>query len=252
MKPVTFLFIIIILIAGCNTEETIEKEPWIEKPVSEWPTFALTNDISFSDTTFVGIANSFLVNTGKDTLAVSCKHIFIVFQTPELTTIDLGEEFNYWNFYPKNDPSKKARSSQLINTNKQEPIGEFRTLKDRDWIILELDIKNKEIYPLKIRFQPLEKNEVIYAVGWGMNQKDNSFPAVTKLQCYRNEGNYYYVKTISTNTKPHGKSGSPVIDKNGYLVGIVSGAEGNLGVIGSIKYLQKLLDKYGIDYIYEN
>ena len=42
--------------------------------------------------------------------------------------------------------------------------------------------------------------------------------------------------------------GSPVIDKNGYLVGIVSGQEGKLGVIGGIKYLTTMFDEYGIKY----
>jgi hypothetical protein len=61
-------------------------------------------------------------------------------------------------------------------------------------------------------------------------------------------GNYYYVKTLAEDVAPPGRSGSPVIDKNGYLVGIVSGAEGNLGVIGSVQYLKKLFDEYGVDY----
>jgi hypothetical protein len=43
-------------------------------------------------------------------------------------------------------------------------------------------------------------------------------------------------------------SGSPVIDKNGFLVGIVSGQEGNLGVMGGVKYLTLMFDKYGIEY----
>jgi hypothetical protein len=39
-----------------------------------------------------------------------------------------------------------------------------------------------------------------------------------------------------------------VIDKNGYLVGIVSGAEGTLGVIGSVNYLKEMFDLYDVEY----
>jgi len=61
-------------------------------------------------------------------------------------------------------------------------------------------------------------------------------------------GNYFYVDTIESDGHPEGTSGSPVIDQNGYLVGIVSGAEGKLGVFGAVKYLKGLFDTYGIGY----
>ena len=44
-------------------------------------------------------------------------------------------------------------------------------------------------------------------------------------------------------------SGSPVIDKNGYLVGIVSGQEGRLGIMGAVPYLTKMFDKYNVKYL---
>lgn len=57
---------------GCVNLPQITKEPWIEQPVSSWPNFALTIEISFVDTTYYDFANSFLVNTGFDTIGVSC------------------------------------------------------------------------------------------------------------------------------------------------------------------------------------
>lgn len=47
------------------------------------------------------------MNTGFDTIGVSCKHLFMVFENQfELNGIDLGDKFNYWNMYPKNDKEK--------------------------------------------------------------------------------------------------------------------------------------------------
>jgi hypothetical protein len=77
---------------------------------------------------------------------------------------------------------------------------------------------------------------------------DNSYPVLIKQQYFKGLGDYYYTKTLDKEISPHGRSGSPVIDKNGYLVGIVSGAEGNLSVVGSVYYLKKLFDKYNIKY----
>ncbi|NRD21893.1 trypsin-like peptidase domain-containing protein [Winogradskyella litoriviva] len=245
------IFIFLLFTFSCNNKPQITNaEPWINKPVSQWPDFALTNTISFTDTTYTDFANSFLINTGIDTVAVSCKHLFMVFEKQlGMSNIDLGPEFKYWNLYPKNKKEKTVSIKRLINKNQSENIGEFNTLKIRDWIIFEIEDANSELYPLKIRFTPVKKNEVVYAVGWGIKQKDNSKPALIKLQCFDNLGDYFYTKHLKTDTQPHGRSGSPVIDKNGYLVGIVSGQEGNLGVIGSVNYLKKILKKYNIEYV---
>lgn len=234
---------------GCKNDPEIIKESWIEKPTSQWPSFALTNEISFKDTTFTNLANSFLINTGYDTLGVSCKHLFMVFEKQlGLATIDLGENFKYWKLYPKNENQKSVSIERLINSNAKENIGQFNTLKVRDWIIFKIGKIHPDLYPLKVRHTPVKKNEIVYAVGWGTQQKDISNPALTKLQCFKNLGDYYFTQTLTKNVEPHGRSGSAVIDKNGYLVGMVSGAEGNLGVVGSVKYLQQMLDKYNVKY----
>lgn len=247
MKNTALILVCILLMFGCKNSPQIVKESWIEKPVSSQPDFALTNEISFSDTTYYDIANSFLVNTGFDTIGVSCKHFFMIFQNQlGLNSIDLGENFNYWNMYPKNHKEKTVSIKRLINANSNKQIGQYNVLKDRDWIIFELEEQNKQLYPLKIRYTPVKSNEIVYAVGWGMNQKDSSKPELFKMQCYRNLGNYFYIRP--SKNQPHGRSGSPVIDKNGYLVGIVSGQEGSMGVMGGVKYLTMMFDKYGIEY----
>ena len=240
---------IFFIVVSCNKDSDVKKEPWIDQPVAQWPDFALTNKIRFIDTTYTDLANSFLVDTGKDTVGVSCKHIFMVFASHQgLSSIDLGKNFIDWKIYPKNKPDHGVLIKRLINRDSNEPIGQFNTLKDRDWIIFDLQEKRNDIYPLKIRFAPVRKNEVVYAVGWGIKKPKSDYPAVAKLQCYKQMGNYFYVDVLQSDGHPEGTSGSPVIDQNGYLVGIVSGAEGKLGVIGSVEYLKGLFDKYGIEY----
>lgn len=248
MKKYLYLLILVSIILGCqNKEKPVEKEPWIDKPTSQWPNFALTNTIKFKDANYQNIANSFIVDTGYDTIAISCKHIFMVFKKNNLNTIDLGNDFISWNMYPKGQIEKNVQLSQLINKNNNEPIGEFNTLKDRDWIIFKIAHSNNDIYPLKIRTTPLKKGEFVYSFGWGHKQT-SKLPSLIKMKVHKNLGNYYYVLTKTKNINPAGRSGSPVIDSNGYLVGIVSGSEGNLGVIGSVKYLSQLFDKYDIKY----
>ena len=47
---------------------------------------------------------------------------------------------------------------------------------------------------------------------------------------------------------PTQTSGSPVIDANGHLVGLVSGAVGRLGIVAGVAYLRQLFDRYGVPY----
>jgi len=250
MKRTGFILLgLFTFLLACKNEQPVEKESWIGQPLSQWPNFSLTNEIRFKDTTFTDLANAFLIQTAKDTLGVSCKHIFMAFENVfGLTTIDLGKEFISWELYPKNDRENRVSVKQLINTEPEENIGQFNTLKVRDWILFEIDKNLTDIYPLKIRYTPVKTNEIVYAVGWGMKQKDKNRPALVKLQCFKNLGPYFYVQTLSEGIQPHGRSGSPVIDKNGYLVGIVSGAEGTLGVIGSVNYLKEMFDLYDVEY----
>ncbi len=154
------------------------------------------------------------------------------------------------NLFLKHNPQNAVSVNKIINQNTDELIGEFNSLKVRDWILFELEEMKINVFPLKIRFSPIKKNELIYSVGWGELQKDNSLPKVTKMQCIRTFKHYCLVKPLDNKVKPNGRSGSAVIDENGYLIGIISGGEGNLGVIGTTNYLREQFDKYGIKYKY--
>ena len=54
----------------CGRHEPPEREPWIDKPLQEWPSIALTNDVTFHGKAYKKLANSFLVSAPPDTFAV--------------------------------------------------------------------------------------------------------------------------------------------------------------------------------------
>ena len=240
--------LIVVLFIGCqNRSTTADRESWVVMPVSQWPDFALTNTVRFTDTTFTEIANAFLIDTGYDTLGVTCKHFFLLFKKIGLTHIDPGAGLEEWSAYPKARPDKKVEFGEMINKDSIEETGEFNTLKDRDWILFRLKNGTNGVYPLKIRMTPLEKGETVYSVGWSAIQNTEE-PLLARMQVWENMGNYCYISTPDANVDPHGSSGSPVIDTNGHLVGLVSGAEGDLGVIAAVPCLVSLFEKYGIDF----
>jgi hypothetical protein len=222
------------------------REAWIDGPVPEWPDFVLTNDISFADTTYRGFANAFLVDTGSDTVGVTCKHIFLAFQRSQgLTNIDLGEGFRDWRFRSSRDPDRVVATTRLVNADANEPIGSFENLKDRDWLIFELADVPPGIHPLRIGRTRLEADEVVYAVGRSLTRRDARDPTVYGLQHFQTAGTYHYVRPLHHRDPEH-TSGSPVIDADGYLVGLVSGGVGSLGVVAGVDYLIEQLERHGI------
>lgn len=218
------------------------KEEWTGKPVSEWPELVFTNDIQFKDTTYRGFGNSFLADTGEDTLGITCKHIFLAFTQHDLPVIDLGSEFVQWKAYIKGEEERYMIFGRMINKNSEEAVDAFNTLKTRDWLLFEVRDIPEGFTPLKIRWKPLQKDEIIYCLGWPYSQKEG-LPSLVKMQVYSNEGPYYYVNTLTENIDPAGRSGSPVIDAYGYLVGIVSGTEGRMGVLGNVSYLDEFIER---------
>jgi uncharacterized protein YcfL len=244
MKHLTFLVLALLLIVGCqDNRKSIQREPWMNQPVSEWPQFALTNTIQFADTTFHDLANAMLIQTEHDTLVATCKHIFMVFENNGLANkIQLGNDFQEWSVYPKGQPNKSLVLGGLLNEDENENIGQFNTLKVRDWIIFEV-AKTKGLQPLKIRSRALKEGETVYSVGWAMDQ-ETQVPALIKMKVFKNFGKFCYVQTLTEDVNPEGRSGSPVIDTNGHLAGLVSGAEGRMGVIATTQYLKELLGQY--------
>ena len=240
MKNLICILLIAFAVAACKNSEEVKKEPWADQPVAEWPKLVFTNDIVFRDTVYKGIGNAFLVDTGKDTLGITCKHIFLIFRHDELLTIDPGDNFMEWKVYLKGDESRHILFGDMRNRNPSEKVDAFNTLKSRDWLIFEVDNVPDGFTPFKIRTRPVQKNEIIYCLGWPYAQKEGS-PSLVKMEMYSNMGPYYYVNTLTENVDHGGRSGSPVFDANGYLVGIVSGAEGNLGVICNVNYLEQFI-----------
>lgn len=235
--------------SGDSGTSALPREPWIDRPVAEWPDFALSNDVVFSDTAFSYLANAFAVDTGADTVGATCKHIFMVFENRRgVRTIALGDDFVGWSLRSSRDTTRVLETRRLVNADPNEPVGDFASIKDRDWLVFELDGWSKGVYPLKVRYAPLEVGETVYAVGRSLAARHDPDPVPSPLRVYRAAGTYYYVQPLDPSVDPEHTSGSPVIDENGYLVGLVSGAVGRLGVVAGVAYLRQVFDRYDIAY----
>ena len=229
---------VMILLTSCSNPKE-SAEAWISLPVSEWPDMALTNEIVFEDTTFTDLANCFLVRYAEDTFAVTCKHIFLVFRNRlGYQDVHLGEDFQSWWMYPENKPDMKFRVGKLLNDDPNESIGEFNTLKDRDWLVFEVQDVPKEIHVFQLAEDRPFSGEAIYNFGWGDDPPDPEKATLVKMEFIRAAGNQLYAKTLTAEANGVGRSGSAVFNARGHLLGLVSGAEGQLGVVCSTSYLE--------------
>lgn len=246
----TILICLAALACGSSADPSgPPRESWLDRPVADWPDFVLSNRIVFPDTTFDYLANAFAVDTGADTVGVTCKHIFMVFQYLRgATTIDLGDDVRGWDLRSSRDPDRVLQTRRLINADPDEPIGDFAGIKDRDWLVFELGDWSDGVYPLKVRYTPLDRGETVYAVGRSRAERHDPDPVRSPLRVFRAFGAFYYVQPLDPNIDPVETSGSPVIDQNGYLVGLVSGAVRRLGVVAGVEYLRSQLDRHGIPY----
>jgi hypothetical protein len=227
------------------------REPWILRPHSEWPQIAMTNNIKFKngDTyihpSFAYAGTGFLINTGSDTFAVTAKHILLVARNKKSNAVTINKELLLWSMKPKMNFSDSVVIDKLINDDTSEIIeGPKSSIFERDMLVLSVKNASKNIYPLRLRYTTPRTGEKVYLLSC----------AYSDVSCTVNEGTIigkYGFDIIINTDKPiePGASGSPVIDANGYLIGVFSSLTSDnsvnkpVAVAISTEYLKDVLNK---------
>ena len=183
------------------------------------PNITLVNAIQYSDVSFTDLpGNGFLIDIGDEILAVTCKHVFWENKPKSMKTISFNGLLKEWRMYVKNDPSQYIILGDLINEDSTEMIGERNT--DYDYLVFKIKENHSKIKPLKLAATRASAGDTLYKVGWSFQTK-NGPVQMRSLTLYANSGSSLLVdNTIQENSA--GMSGSPVINANGELVGIVS------------------------------
>lgn len=233
-----FLFIIIFI--GCgDSSKSQNKENWIDKPQNEWPQVSMINSIEYQDKSFPVAGCGFLLDTGKDTIAVTAKHILIYFKSEQMNSVSFQNSLKVWKMFPKNNSTDIVIIDKMINENDKETIDRIPSKKD--WLLFSIKQKSKSIQPLKFRATSLKRGEKVYILGW--RYTDENCPQVVyegNFVKYDNGTVLFSTKKLQDNKIP-GLSGSPVVDSKGSLVGIMSQKAGKLERASSIEYPIKLV-----------
>ena len=226
------------------------KEPWIDKPVSDWPQIALTNQVLYKngdryiDPSIKYAGTGFLIDNGRDILAATAKHILWIAKNKKVNGTEINADLNQWIMAPKGNTRDSAIIGSLLNEDTSERLeGSTSTILERDWLVFSVKKSSTRLYPLKPRYTPVKPGEKVYILSCTYQ---DSVCTVYNGKVYRKLGMDILIQHDMGTQKP-GSSGSPVIDANGYLIGVISSGTtidvGEVAVAISTEYLKDILDK---------
>ncbi len=228
------------------------KEIWINQPKEQWPFIALTNNVvykngdSYIDPSFQYAGTGFLIDYGKDTLAATAKHILWIAKNRKTTGVEINGDLKSWIMKPKGNRNDSAVIDKLINEEPSEKIeGNTSSIVERDWIVFSVKKASRNIYPLKPRTSEIKSGEKVYILSAAY---EDSTTRITEGKILRKLGMDILIERLSQGPTP-GSSGSPVIDANGHLIGVISSSSSDtesgkdVQVAISTEYLHKVIRK---------
>jgi hypothetical protein len=227
-----------------------QQNTWIKKPMSDWPQVAMINEVWYKngeryiDPSFQYAGTAFLIDTGSDTLAATAKHVLWVAKTKTMKSVDLQGHLQRWIMHPKTNLKDSVVIDQLINHDTAEILsGPESTIMERDWILFTTRYVSPNIQPLIPRYTKVHPGERIYYFGCPYEVPECVREESTVLEV---EGNRI-IFAFPVGASLVGASGSPLVDGNGFLIGILSGATfakstgGDALYATSTHYLRKVL-----------
>lgn len=241
----------LILPFGCFSQA---KEDWIKAPKEEWPQIVLTNHVQFQNgdryihPSFSYAGNGFLIDTGTDTLAATVKHVLWVARNKKTKTVQVNRELDTWVMKTKGDRADSVVIDQLINEDSTEILeGSSSTILERDWLVFSVKNSASRIQPLKPRYTAIKPGETVYIAAYSYS---NAFVNIFRGRILEKLGMDILIEPDTEGPLPGmGVSGSPVIDENGFLIGIYSTSAAdpatgkNVSVAAGTEYLKNVLSQ---------
>lgn len=231
------------------------KESWILKTKEQWPQIALVNDVTYKngdkylDPSINYAASGFLLDTGKDTLAITAKHIIWLAKNKASDKVYINNHLKTWKMYPKDNPRDSVIIDRLINEDLNEKLfnGPENGVLQRDWLVFTTKYVSPNIQPVKLREKSVKVGDKVYLTG---NPYRFDKTLIAEGYISKKAGNTLFVRfndpTIRT-AFLGGASGSPILDEKGQLVGIFSNGQldpktgERITYVNSTAYLKKVL-----------
>ncbi len=247
MKQLAFLLSLVFL-SSCSQKNI----PWVELSPEDWPPIALINKVKYKNgdqyihSSFEYAGTGFLIDNEGELLAATAKHVLWIAANKNSNAVMINEDLQEWLMTTKDSSENSVHIDQLINEDPEEVLqGPQSSILERDWLLFSVKNITGNIQALKPRYSPVQVGEKVYVLSCAYSNPDCT---ITESKILRKEGMDLLIEKVSEENIG-GSSGSPVIDAEGNLIGILSSStkDNTTGkdviVAVSTEYLKNVLDK---------
>ena len=194
----------------------------------KWPQILLTNDYKFKGKEPVYGASAFLIDTGKDTVACTAKHLLgeAMGIEPAIKTKDFDKFLERWSLYPRTmeGTASTIKINSLINKDESPD----------DILLMKINAPaNNSIKPLTVFRGKLKIGDSLFVAGCEYketNCKQNIYQGT-----FAGIDEPYLSVKVNRKLEAAGFSGAPIFNRNNEVVGVIYGrhAEGKVFVFAA-------------------
>nr|WP_269813748.1 trypsin-like peptidase domain-containing protein [Bowmanella yangjiangensis] len=153
--------------------------------------------------------------------ALTVKHVLLEARIAEMQSVSVKEHVAQWQIRANNANYEPIVLGKLLNEDTSEKLD--IAVLEKDWLVFEVLQRPTFLTPLTLRQTPIEAGEELSAYGCTYsNQATCQQDTYTGHFLTKENNNLRIHMADMEPSKLRGLSGSPVVDKNMQLVGIVS------------------------------
>ncbi len=195
-------------------------ETWSAKSPLQWPQMVLTNSAHFRGHTALNGASAFLLRAPNgEIFGATALHLLGENGgvEPTITSDRLNDVLEEWLLFPR------TKSDETVHVEGLGPMPKPTIKQHADWLILRIDQKNipAQILPLQARKTPVEIGETVFLIGVSYAEPKVAQKVYTGKVTERAPGGRFRFD-IEPHVDIRGFSGAPVVDRNGFAVGVTS------------------------------
>lgn len=240
---------ILLFIFLTNPVFSQRPNPWVSLPKDKWPTIALTNHVLYKNgdqyihPSFTYAATGFLLADKNDTFAVTAKHVLWIARNKKSQSVSVNRDLRQWIMKSKGADKDSVIIDDLINEDTTEILeGSSSTILERDVLVFSVKSASSGVQPLRPTYSLAKPGETVFIIG---HPYSKSRQTIIEGRVLSQLGMDILIEQFP-NDDIGGLSGSPVVDAEGFLIGIFSSTTSFAGktvsVAISTEYLQNIFE----------
>lgn len=181
------------------------------------------NQITFHDAQYnkAFAGNGFLIKHQDTVYAVTVKHTLFEARTPDMESVSIDGHISSWQIHPNQSPKQAVVLGRLLNRADDEKLD--MAIMQKDWLVFEVKQNTSNLAVLTLRNTPLKSGELLSAYGCSYANAKSCSQDVYRGQFIARESSNLRISMDNLElAQLRGLSGSPVLDENNQVVGIVS------------------------------